>query len=83
MQTKLRFCESWSVVRLPDGTPVVVTHTEKRGQRVIQLRRDHMRWVDKDEPVELLLSPAELAHNYLETLSSAPIYAYGDEERQR
>jgi hypothetical protein len=69
---KLRYCESWSVVRLADGTPVVVTYTERRGYRVVKLGRDRGREVSKDEEVEVIQCPAELAHLYLEQMGVRP-----------
>lgn len=70
---KLRHVENWSVVRLPDGTPVVVTHTERRGYRIVKIGRDHGREVAKDTEVEVIHYPAELAHLFLESLEQPHI----------
>lgn len=65
---KLRYCEPWCVVRLSDGTPVVVTGTDKRGARMVKIGRDHGRWVSKDDEVTPVIWAAELAHDYLDRI---------------
>jgi hypothetical protein len=70
--TKLRFVEPWAVVRLADGTPAVVTNTDKRGYRMVKIGRDHGREVPKDEEVTVLYYAAQLAHMYLDQLAEAP-----------
>lgn len=67
-KTQLRYVESWAVIRLADNTPAVVTNTDKRGFRMVKIGRDHGRWVNKNEEVEIIYYAAQLAHMFLESL---------------